>query len=131
MSAPATSSRRRPGHRPAPAQAGPHPSHRPLGLPDGKGSALGARGAAPHLVEAEIAACEDSNHRGQLKAAGFPVEKNLEEFKVQLSSVSQATFDNLASLEWIRAKENLCLFAAKWQSCVGYPIGRRSGGIKP
>src|SRR5262245_66193119 len=56
------------------------------------------------LVEAEIAAREDSNHRGRLKLAGFPVEKSLEEFKVQLSSVTQATFDYLASLEWIRAQ---------------------------
>jgi DNA replication protein DnaC len=30
-------------------------------------------------------------------------------FKVQISSVPQATFDYLVSLEWIRAKENLIL----------------------
>ena len=45
----------------------------------------------------------------RLKAAAFPVTKTLEEFDVAASSVPRATFDYLASLEWIGAKENLCL----------------------
>ncbi len=61
------------------------------------------------LVEAEIAARDDSNTRTRLRAAGFPVTKTLEEFNLSLSSVPQASFDYLASLEWIRAAENLCL----------------------
>jgi DNA replication protein DnaC len=61
------------------------------------------------FVEAEIAAREAANQRLRLKAAGFPVAKSLEEFKVAASSVPQATFDYLASLEWVRAAENLCL----------------------
>jgi DNA replication protein DnaC len=61
------------------------------------------------LVEAEITARDAANERLRRKAAGFPVAKSLEEFKVTASSVSQATFDYLASLEWIRAAENLCL----------------------
>jgi DNA replication protein DnaC len=61
------------------------------------------------LVEAEIAARDESNLRMRIKQAGFPVTKTLEEFKVQLSSIPQKTFDYLGSLEWIRAKENLCL----------------------
>jgi DNA replication protein DnaC len=63
------------------------------------------------LVEAEIAAREAANQRLRLKAAGFPVHKSLEEFKVTGSSVPQATLDYLASLEWIRAAENLCLMS--------------------
>ena len=35
--------------------------------------------------------------------------KTLEEFDVAASSVKQQTFDYLAGLEWIRARENLCL----------------------
>ena len=35
--------------------------------------------------------------------------KTLDEFDVRASSVKQATFDYLSSLEWVRAKENLCL----------------------
>src|SRR5205085_4935917 len=35
--------------------------------------------------------------------------KTLEEFNVATSSVKAATFDYLASLEWVAAKENLCL----------------------
>ncbi len=37
------------------------------------------------------------------------MRKSVEEFKVAESAVPQATFDYLASLEWIRAKENLVL----------------------
>jgi DNA replication protein DnaC len=61
------------------------------------------------LVEAEIAARDESNARARLRAAGFPVTKTLEDFNVGLSSIPPATFDYLASLEWIRAAENLCL----------------------
>jgi hypothetical protein len=39
------------------------------------------------LIEAEITAREESNLRGCLKQAGFPVTKTLDEFQVQLSSV--------------------------------------------
>ncbi len=61
------------------------------------------------LVEAEIASRDASNARGRLQAAAFPVKKTLEEFDVDASSIPRATFDYLASLEWIAAKENLCL----------------------
>jgi len=61
------------------------------------------------LIEAEIAARDESNLRGRIKQAGFPVVKSLDDFKVQASSVPQATFNYIAGLEWIRAKENLCL----------------------
>jgi DNA replication protein DnaC len=61
------------------------------------------------LVEAEIAARDASNQRNRLKQAGFPVFKMLDDFKLQLSSVPQATFNYLGSLEWIRARENLIL----------------------
>ncbi|HEY8741607.1 MAG TPA: IS21-like element helper ATPase IstB [Chloroflexota bacterium] len=61
------------------------------------------------LIEAEIAARDNANQVARLKAAGFPVAKSLDEFKVTVSSVPQATFDYLASLEWLRAAENLCL----------------------
>jgi len=61
------------------------------------------------LVEAEICARDASNARHRLKAAAFPVVKTLEEFDVAASSIPRATFDYLASLEWITARENLCL----------------------
>jgi DNA replication protein DnaC len=61
------------------------------------------------LVEAEICARDASNARNRLKAAAFPVVKTLEEFDVAASSIPRATFDYLASLEWIGAHENLCL----------------------
>src|SRR5208282_2683488 len=61
------------------------------------------------LVEAEIASRDASNARGRLKAASFPVKKTLDEFDVDASSVPRATFDYLSGLEWIGAKENLCL----------------------
>lgn len=61
------------------------------------------------FVEAEIAARDESNARARLRVAGFPVAKTLDEFDLKLSSVPQPTFDYIASLEWIRAAENLCL----------------------
>ncbi len=61
------------------------------------------------LVEAEIAARDAANARARLRTAAFPAAKTLDEFKVAASSVPQATFDYLASLEWIRAAENICL----------------------
>lgn len=61
------------------------------------------------LVEAELAARDAANQAARLRSAGFPVRKSLDEFKVTPSSVPQATFDYLASLEWLRAAENLCL----------------------
>jgi DNA replication protein DnaC len=61
------------------------------------------------LVEAEVAARDASNARARLRVAALPATKTLDEFKVSASSVPQATFDYLASLEWIRAVENVCL----------------------
>ena len=61
------------------------------------------------LVDAEIAARDASNARARLKAAAFPVTKTLEDFDVPASSIPRATFDYLASLEWLRAPENICL----------------------
>lgn len=61
------------------------------------------------LLEAEITSRDASNALTRLKLAGFPVAKTLEEFDVAASSIPRATFNYLASLEWINAKENLCL----------------------
>jgi len=61
------------------------------------------------LLEAELGSRDASNARARLRAAGFPVRKTLEEFLVAESSVPRPTFDYLASLEWIRARENLVL----------------------
>lgn len=61
------------------------------------------------LVEAEITSRDASNAAGRMKAAAFPVTKTLDEFDVAASSVPRATFDYLGGLEWIDARENLCL----------------------
>ncbi len=86
------------------------------------------------LVEAEIAARDQSNVRNRLRQAGFPVEKSLEEFNLSLSSVPQATFDYLASLEWISAQENLCLIGpagtGKSHLLVGLGHAAVSAGLK-
>jgi DNA replication protein DnaC len=60
------------------------------------------------LMEAEITAREESNARTRMKAAAFPVIKTTAEFDVTAPSIPQATFDYLASLEWVRAAENYC-----------------------
>jgi DNA replication protein DnaC len=61
------------------------------------------------LVEAEIASRDESNARSRLKTAAFPVEKRLDEFDLSSSSLKKGSFDYLQSLEWVRAKENLCV----------------------
>jgi DNA replication protein DnaC len=61
------------------------------------------------LIEAEIASRDASNARTRLKAAAFPVTKTLDVFDLSVSSINKATFDYLASLEWVAAQENLCL----------------------
>jgi len=61
------------------------------------------------LVEAEITARDASNARTRLKTAAFPVMKTLDEFDRTAASIRGATLDYLASLEWITARENLCL----------------------
>ncbi len=61
------------------------------------------------LVETEIASRDASNARTRMTQAAFPVTKTLDEFNVAASSIKPATVDYLTSLEWITAKENLCL----------------------
>jgi DNA replication protein DnaC len=61
------------------------------------------------LIEAEITARDASNARTRLKSAAFPVAKTLEELDRSACSIPGATLDYLATLEWITAKENLCL----------------------
>jgi DNA replication protein DnaC len=61
------------------------------------------------LIDAEITARDASNARTRMKAAAFPVIKTLEELDRSACSIPGATLDYLASLEWIGARENLCL----------------------
>jgi len=61
------------------------------------------------LIEAEITSRDESNARTRMRQAAFPVTKRLDDFDVTASSIPKATFDYLASLEWIRAAENACL----------------------
>jgi DNA replication protein DnaC len=61
------------------------------------------------LLQAEITAREAANRRIRLKQGGFPVLKTLEAFKVADSSIPGPTFEYIASLEWVRAQENLLL----------------------
>jgi DNA replication protein DnaC len=61
------------------------------------------------LIDAEITAREASNARTRMKTAAFPVIKTLDELDRSACSIPGATLDYLATLEWIRATENLCL----------------------
>lgn len=61
------------------------------------------------LVEAECTARDASMAAARLKAAAFPVKKSWDEFDYSASTIPRATLEYLASLEWVRAKENPCL----------------------
>src|SRR6266511_1677798 len=77
-----------------------------------RGPDAAARGVRHQMSGAPVALAPDLERglkRLKLRSASFPVHKSVEEFKVGESAVPRATFDYLASLEWIRAKENLVL----------------------
>jgi DNA replication protein DnaC len=57
----------------------------------------------------ELAARDASNNRLRMKTAGFPATKTIAGFNLTASSIGEPTWNYLTSLEWIRAKENLCL----------------------
>jgi DNA replication protein DnaC len=61
------------------------------------------------LIDAEITAREASNARTRMKNAAFPVIKTFDELDRSACSIPGPTLDYLASLEWITARENLCL----------------------
>jgi DNA replication protein DnaC len=61
------------------------------------------------LVGAEIAARDQTNQQLRLKAANLPVVKSLEDFDRLASGIPTPTFNYVASLEWVRAHENLLL----------------------
>jgi DNA replication protein DnaC len=61
------------------------------------------------LIDAEITARDASNAATRMKTAAFPVAKTLDELDRSVCSIPGPTLDYLASLEWITARENLCL----------------------
>lgn len=61
------------------------------------------------LVEMEVTARDESNMRSRMKAARFPIEKTLDEFHLDESSIPRATHDYLITLDWIPRADNLCL----------------------
>jgi len=61
------------------------------------------------LLSTEIAGRDAANQAARLKRAGFPVEKSFEGFQIAIASVPEATVNYVASLEWLPARENLCL----------------------
>jgi len=61
------------------------------------------------LIEAEISAREALNARTRMRNAAFPVIKALDELDRSACSIPGPTLDYLATLEWITARENLCL----------------------
>jgi DNA replication protein DnaC len=61
------------------------------------------------LVAAEITARDQTNQRLRLKAANFPVPKSLDDFDAVASAIPMPTLAYVASLEWVRARENVLL----------------------
>jgi len=78
------------------------------------------------LVAAEISARDQTNQQLRLKAANLPVHKSLDAFDAVASSIPMATFNYVASLEWVRARENLLLVgpAGTGKSHILLGIGR-------
>ena len=57
----------------------------------------------------EIASRDASNCRHRMTAARFPVDKTLDEFNLDESSIPPASHDYLITLDWIGRADNLCL----------------------
>ena len=86
------------------------------------------------LLDAEITSRDESNARARMKAAAFPVIKTVAEFDIAASSIPQATFGYLASLEWVRAAENYCAVGpagtGKSHSLVAFGVAAVRAGHK-
>ncbi len=86
------------------------------------------------LLDAEIAARDTANRGIRLKQAGFPVPKTLEAFDMTDSSIPRPTFDYIASLEWVGARENLLLVGpsgtGKSHALVGCGVRAVERGMK-
>ncbi len=86
------------------------------------------------LLQAEIAARDAANRRIRLKQAGFPVPKSLEAFNVAESSIPRPTFEYIASLEWVHARENVLLVGpsgtGKSHALVGCGVHAVERGMK-
>ena len=78
------------------------------------------------LVREELASRDASNERARIKAAGFPAHKTLDGFDLKASQLPRATFEFLASLEWLDRNENLCLAgpAGVGKSHLAQALGR-------
>ena len=61
------------------------------------------------LINAELAARDNSNIANRMTQAKFPVRKTLDEFNIAESSIPAASHDYLVTLDWIRQTTNLCM----------------------
>jgi DNA replication protein DnaC len=75
------------------------------------------------LVEAEITSRDQSNTRSRMTAARFPIDKTLDEFRLDESSIPRSSNDYLVTLEWIHQAENLCLVGPAGTGKSHYLIG--------
>ena len=81
------------------------------------------------LVEAEIASRDASNTRNRMTAARFPIDKTLDEFRLDESSIPRASHDYLLTLEWIHHAENLCLVGPAGTGKTHYLIGLGTAAV--
>ena len=75
------------------------------------------------FVDAEIAARDESNCNNRMSVARFPIDKTLDEFRLDESSIPRASNDYLITLEWIHHAENLCLVGPAGTGKSHYLIG--------
>ena len=99
-----------PGRRAAPAEAGRDAPPRPRAAASPRRPNAGPprSSCAPWSRPRSPPATPPTPAPGSRPPA-FPVTKTLDEFDLAVSSIPPATFDYLASLEWIPRRENLCL----------------------
>ncbi len=71
-----------------------------------------------------------SNTHSRLKAARFPVEKTLDQFYLDESSIPLATHNYLVTLDWIGRADNLCLVGPAGTGKTHYLIALGRAAVK-
>ena len=105
-----TAARRRPRGRAAPAAPVRHPKARPRAAGHRQDPTLETRGVPAHPGRGRDRLPRRVEHRGPPEGRGVPGRPRPSRSSTSPPPrSSRQTFDYLASLEWIRAKENLCL----------------------
>ncbi len=97
---------RRPRRRAPPIEAGRHAPPGPRAARHGQNPALEPRRLPAHPWSRPRSPARTPQHGVAIESGPVPGHQNLDSFDLTASRIARPTFEYLASLEWIAAKEN-------------------------